>query len=51
MPKKTEEELNSYGVDAPITRLALIQIYLTTGMLPKGFDESWKQKIPFEEKK
>ena len=39
---------NPYGVDQPITRMALCLIYLATGTLPKGFSERWKDVLPFD---
>ena len=36
---------NQYGVDDPVARIAFAMIYLSTGMLPEGFNESWKQEL------
>ena len=46
--RKAEKQPSAspYGVDAPITRMALALINLATGALPKGFDERWKDRIP-----
>ena len=44
MKKKTMRD-NPYGVDAPMTRMALALIYLSTGLLPKGLDDTWRDKL------
>ena len=37
---------NAFGVDAPLDRLFMALIFLRTGALPEGFDESWLDEIP-----
>ena len=40
-----DDPRNPYGVDAPMDRMALVLIFLATGALPAGFDESWRDKL------
>ena len=43
--REKHDRRNPYGVDAPMTRMALAMIYLATGALPAGFNETWRARI------
>ena len=40
-----DDPRNPYGADAPMDRMALVLIFLATGQLPAGFDESWRDQL------
>ena len=50
MNRKRPKREDPYGVDAPLTRMLLTLIYLHTGALPEGFDETWLDKLPIRPK-
>ena len=44
--KPKMKRTNPWGVDAPITRMALAMIYLSTGKAPTGMTEAWLDRLP-----
>ena len=40
-----DDPRNPDGVDAPMDRMELVLIFLAIGVLPTGFDDSWKDQL------